>query len=332
MTQLQPGDVIVTNSTVKDFQRCKRKWWLKHYRRKTRVRYGSPFTVGNFVHDALAEWYAGRLESPLDFINEKQAEETEKFPDYAREIAKDAELAYIMVEGYVEWLEETGADYELESVEPEREMQVQLAPATEPPFGRVIARSKLDGKVRTRDGWFAFLEHKSVQNFVDLPSIARMDPQLLMYELQEYLEWWEEQQKSLDATEKLIPADSQKALAGGAIFNLLRKVKRTARAKPPFYFREPVRHNVEQLRSHWKHVVAEARDMQLRIARLDAGEDHHVVAPPTVRTTCRWDCEFFEVCPLFDDGSDAESVIAAEYEDHDPLERYADDLGASSDG
>jgi hypothetical protein len=56
----------------------------------------------------------------------------------------------------------------------------------------------------------------------------------------------------------------------GILVNLLKKVKRTASAKPPFYARVDVPHNIHELRNHWKHVVhrAEIADAE---RRLDAG-------------------------------------------------------------
>lgn len=315
-------EVTVTQSTIKDFERCKRRWWLRHFRGYDRERYGSAITVGNLVHDALADWYAGELENPIEFVTAKADAARMEFPSDAASIDKDEELAIIMLEGYLEWLEETGADYELEAIEPEREVEVELAPAIDDVRGRILLRGKIDGKVRRRDGWTAFLEHKTVGNFTDLSAISRMNQQLLTYELLDYLDHIQQLKDSVDETEKL--PENAPPLVGGYILNMLRKVKRTARSNPPFYERDEGSHNLEQLRNHWKHVVSVAREMQERAARLERGEDHHVVAPPDVRSTCRWDCQFFDVCPLFDDGSDAESVLQLEYVKRDPLERYTE--------
>lgn len=309
---------MLTQSTIKDYTRCGRKWWLAHYRQLTRMdEYRSPLAIGNVVHDALARWYAGELDDPIGFVQDQATTMIEEFPDFAEKIARDAEMAGIMLEGYLEWLEETGADYHLEAVEPERVIRVQLLPAKE---GRpaVVLQGKLDGKVRKRvvedRTWTAFLEHKTVGNFTDLPSYAQFDRQLLTYDLLEYLEWLEEHA----GEEK-----PSKPLTDGAILNMLRKVKRTARAKPPFYDRVEIRHNIHELRSHWRHTVAIAEEILAKTARLDAGEDHHRVVPPVPTNTCRWECPFYSICPLFDDGSDVESVIELEYMEHDPLERYA---------
>lgn len=269
--------------------------------------YRSPSNIGDLVHDALAEYYADRSD-PLAIIDAKTAELVAEYPEHAEYIEKDAALARIMVEGYLEWLEETGADFELEVVEPERPVEVRLVRL---PSGReVMLRGKLDGKVRLRGGWLAFLEHKTVGNFVDLPATAQINRQLLTYGLLEYLE--------------AIEGGDERPRTGGALLNMLRKVKRTARAKPPFYERADVRHNVEELRNHWRHTVAVAKKIAEAEAALDAGASHHDVVPPVDQTDCRYSCPFFQVCPMFDDGSDVEDLLETLYEEHDPFERYGE--------
>lgn len=309
--------LTLTSSTVKEWDRCRRKWWLATYRRLGRPQeYRSPLSIGNLVHDALAAYYdsvygSGDVEPivPITWVKDRALDQMEQTPEFAEQIAKDAELAGIMVDGYMEWLVETGADANFETVEPERVIRTELTDDVE-------LLGKLDGKVLMRDGWTAFLEHKTVGNFTDLPSYAQIDRQLLTYDLLEYTELL-----GLNVNAETPPA---KPLTDGAILNMLRKVKRTARAKPPFYARHQVGHNIHELRSHWQHVVGIAAEMNRAIARLENGESHHLVVPPTPTNDCRWSCQFFTICPLFDDGSDVESVIEFEYEDTDPLARYAE--------
>jgi hypothetical protein len=309
-------ELTISQSTIKVWDRCKRKWWLEQYRRLHLPRdYRSPLMIGTLVHDALEQYYEGaygegspEFLDPIEWVKRQAISAMEKEPDFAEQIARDSELAGIMVDGYMMWLEETGADADFETVEPERQMRVELKPG-------IVLLGKLDGKVRTRDGWTGFLETKTVGNFTDLPSYAQIDRQLLTYDLQEYLEL-------LETGTELAP---KKPLTDGAILNMLRKVKRTASAKPPFYMRYPVKHNIYELRNHWRHVVGIAAEMQRAIARLEAGETHHAVVPPTPSSDCRWSCSFHAVCPMFDDGSDVEAVLEFEYEEHDPFARYGEE-------
>ena len=301
--------LTVSQSTIATFDRCRRKWYLAYYRELGRPSdYSSPLTVGNLVHEALEQYYAGAYGDapiflePIEWVKHHAVETIESHPEHAESIARDAELAGIMVHGYMEWLAETGADSDFEHVEPEREIRARL-------INGIELIGKLDGKVQTRDGWTGFLENKTVQNFDDLPAIAQIDRQLLTYDLLEYLE-------IVDKGVAPFPK------VDGAILNMLRKVKRTARANPPFYARHRVQHNVEELRNHWRHVVAISLDIRNAIERLERGESHQTVAPPTPARDCRYGCIFFTICPLMDDGSDVESVIEFEYEHVDPFDRY----------
>jgi hypothetical protein len=55
---------------------------------------------------------------------------------------------------------------------------------------------------------------------------------------------------------------------------------------------------------------------------LNAGADPQDVAYPSPRDTCSWDCDYFAVCPMFDDGSRAEDMLTGLYHEVDPLARY----------
>jgi hypothetical protein len=108
----------------------------------------------------------------------------------------------------------------------------------------------------------------------------------------------------------------------GGVYNMLRKVKRSAAAKPPFYMREMIHHNDHELRNFWLRLYGTLSSMVEIEERLNNGEDHRIVAYPSPMSTCAWDCDFRAVCPMFDDGSHAEGVIESAYRVHDPYARY----------
>jgi hypothetical protein len=108
----------------------------------------------------------------------------------------------------------------------------------------------------------------------------------------------------------------------GGIFTLLKKVKRTANAKPPFYDQFEVRHNIFSLRSFWQRIHGTVADMMRVKTALDEGTPHQAVAYPTPSRDCTWKCPFFSVCPLMDDGSAAESAIEELFEISDPYAYY----------
>ena len=106
---------------------------------------------------------------------------------------------------------------------------------------------------------------------------------------------------------------------------MLRKVKRTATAKPPFFDRLHVQHNRAVLESTWKRVIGTITEMMLTREALDTGKDHQVACPPRPNMDCTWKCDFQPICAMFDDGSNVEGLMAEYYSHIDPHERYNDE-------
>lgn len=130
-----------------------------------------------------------------------------------------------------------------------------------------------------------------------------MHPQLLFYHLLERL------------------TDTKQHCDGG-IFNMLRTVKRTGSSKPPYYDRWPVPHNPEHLRNFWTQTLSIIVEIEEAKEMLENGVSHQTACYPSPRQECSWDCEFFAVCPMMDDGSDYRAVLASAYKVGNPLERY----------
>lgn len=185
--------------------------------------------------------------------------------------------------------------------------------------GRVIKSIEVDEtaptrciKVAAQDGLYVtehFIVTHNTVSTIKVPAILRFDTQFLSEHLVELLSLRKEGRES--------------EVAKGVLWNALLKSKRTARAKGPFYVREVVRHNLQQLRSHWYHVVAIANEIIDTTRRLDNGEDHHVLCHPNPTRDCGWDCPFVLVCQNLDsDPDNAERQLAAQFETENPLERY----------
>lgn len=300
------GPLRLTNSEMSDWRRCRRKWYFRSYRR-LHSRDEKPtgaLSLGNLVHDALSVVYqVGEKGDPLVRLDELTETKVLEHPWHEDDIRKEGELAKIMVEGYVEWLAETGVDQNIRVLAPESMVEVELAPG-------IHLLSKLDARVeRHTDPGRMALEFKTVQDFTRPLPTLQIDTQLLSEHLVEFL--------SLQARGEEDPAHR----ARGVLYRMLRKVKRSSTAKPPFYKEEAVDHNVEELRNHWRHVMAIANDILDAHARLDAGESHHTVAYPSPKQDCSWDCPFLAPCKLANSG-DMEAYLTEKYEEGDPLERY----------
>lgn len=301
---------------MRAWRRCRRKWWLGQYRglqRPDTDDFNRPLSIGTRVHDVLAFYYSPGLErdprEAMDHLREGVESDVEANPAFEVDIRKEADLVEKMLDGYFNWLEESGADSDLKVVEPESEVEVEL-------FEGATILSKIDARVeRISDGRRGALEHKTVGSLTDPVRRLQVDSQLLTEHLVEYI--------------SLLDEGHEENRADFVLYNMLRKTKRTARAKPPFYAREEVRHNVYELRSHWYHVAAIAREILSATEKLDAGGDPNSLCYPNPTADCTWDCTFSSVClgGHFDDGSEVEPLLEESYVEGDPLERYRSSTG-----
>ena len=162
---------------------------------------------------------------------------------------------------------------------------------------------------RKSDGVRMFRDFKTVGgSFADFASQAQMNEQILTYML-------------LESAQNKEPGERSE----GGLFTMLKKVKRTANAKPPFYEQIEVRHNVFTMRSFWQRIHGTISDLLSVKKALDAGADPNFVAYPRPGKDCKWKCQFYTICPLIDDGSAAEAAISEMYEVSDPYGYYGKD-------
>lgn len=294
----------LSNSEVQTFKDCRRKWWLAYYRRlqpKTQNMTGA-LALGSRIHNALDMYYSQNvplLEAHSIFVERDREILRESYRDTV-DLDSEAELGRIMLEGYLQWVEENGIDAELEMISTEEIISMPLFD------GEVELQGKLDMRVRRKgDGVRMFRDFKTVGgSFTDFSSLAHMNEQILTYMMLETA-----QNKEGERSE-------------GGIFTMLKKVKRSANARPPFYDQIEVRHNVFTLRSFWARIHGTIRNLMDVKKALDEGQDPNYVAYPRPSRDCKWKCQFFAVCPLIDDGSAAEQAISEMYEVADPYEYY----------
>lgn len=296
--------IRISNSEIQTYKECRRKWWLAYYRRlqpRNRKMTG-PLALGSRVHEALDMYYSQDiplLEAYAFQLEKERAVLVESWQDTS-ELDAEGELGRIMLEGYLQWVEDEGIDAELERISNEEIIEMPLLD------GQVILQGKLDMRVRRRgDGVRMFRDFKTVGgSFSDFANQAQMNEQILTYMLLESA-----QNKEGERSE-------------GGIFTMLKKVKRTANAKPPFYEQIEVRHNVFTMRSFWQRIHGVLTDMVATRKGLDDGGNPLFLAYPTPNKDCKWKCQFYSVCPLIDDGSAAEQAISDSFVSSDPYDYY----------
>lgn len=298
------GPIKISNSEIQTFKDCRRKWWLNYYRRlqpHTQNMTGA-LALGSRIHGALDMYYSTGeplLEAHARLVEQDRHTLIETFRDTV-DLDTEAELGRIMLEGYLQWVDENGIDAELEMISTEEIISMPMFD------GEVELQGKLDMRVRRKaDGVRMFRDFKTVGgSFTEFGAMAHMNEQILTYMVLEAA-----QNKEGERCE-------------GGIFTMLKKVKRTANAKPPFYDQIEVRHNTFALRSFWNRIHGTVTNMMEVRKALDEGADHHYVAYPRPSRDCKWKCQFFAICPLFDDGSAAEHAISELYVVDDPYGYY----------
>lgn len=314
----QDGFRRFSNSEIQTFKRCRRKWWFA-YHRKLRPKHDESTgvrSIGVDLHEALRYHYVAdktqqiHVQDALEAIIARNHAALKKKHEALGELIPlsvetqfktESDLMRIIIEGYLDWLAETGADAEYEITGSEVYLEANL-----PGFNAVKIIGRLDARVRRiSDGLRLFMDHKSVGNFPQLTRVLHMNEQMLWYIVLEMLQ-------------------EDPSPIAGALYNMMRRVKRGANAKPPFYERVEVHHNKYEIDAFLKRLTGTIEDIRKAEADLTEGVDHRFVVYPTPTTNCPWDCAFFQICGMTDDGSYAEGMIKNFFTEGDPLSYYVD--------
>lgn len=315
----------ISSSEIRAFKFCRRLWYLEWYRglRINNDSVTEKRNTGTRIHTALQGWYVPDGEDrtdPRDGIEWAIAEDQQVLHDQLvasgwasmpsenpemMKLLKANDLERIMIDGYMEWLADTGADENLRIIAPESYLEVTL-PFLDNDTIKIVG--KLDVRAhRISDGARVFIDHKTRDTEPSLGELRR-DEQMLHYEL----------------LEEFAEPDAD-GYCDGALFNVLRRVKRSAKAKPPFYIRHFIPHNTHTRAAYKRRLTATIRDMINVENALDQGVSHLDVAYPDPGKDCDWRCPFASICHMFDDGSDVERLLSDLYRTDDPLHYYGAD-------
>lgn len=305
------GPLTVSHSELAAWARCPRRWYLGTYLRWGNDPESAPATgtalLGTRLHLALEAWEGHGIPAleALDWIYRTAAEE---HPYDEREVEKERDMAFAILEGFLEWSAEEGYNAGYEVVATEREASV-LLPFLDWRRGDFQLVAKLDVLVRrSEDGAVRFRDYKSVGTLSKANGLLR-DTQMKTYSMIQALE---------AKGNPSLPAPS-----GGQYVMLLRS-KRTARAKGPFYQVVEFDYNRHDLNATWLRIRAIASGIAQARRELDDGADHHAVAYPIPAESCEWSCPFVSICHLADDGSHLEAALQGNYVQVDPMLRYHD--------
>jgi RecB family exonuclease len=298
------NSLVLSNSTIQQFKRCKRSYFLRHYRQlATPKRRHNPCAVtevGTRIHTILEAYYGYDVPVSLALSIIYNAAAVE-YPDHADQLDEEAVLAGIMVNGWFEWAAEHGIDEAFEVVSTEQTISTEMDIGG----GRSVTLiGKFDQQVRRRfDDVLLFRDWKTTGNLSKVDDLVR-DEQFRFYSM-----LW-----SLAAPEG--------ERVGGGLYTQLRRSKQTERSKGPYYQQTSVSYNRHDLNSMWLRTREIASEIDRFHQRLDNGENFLAVAYPHPSMTCSWMCPFVNVCHLADDGSRFEDALSNLYEPKDPYYYY----------
>lgn len=311
--------LAISNTEISTFDRCLRQWYLKYYLGIVPAHEPAAGNrnLGIRVHVAMEAAYGYGLD-PLAVLGILYAIEIDAHPEEADELSAEHELARIMTEGYIEWAAETGDEADWRVVAVETDLRVAL-----PEVQDVELRVRMDQVAqRVSDGALAFRDWKTSGTF-DKHELLAQDPQMKFYCM----------------VQQMSVAGRQNAplIAGGRI-TTLKRVKRTAKSKPPYYRSDDFWYNPDQIDATRRRVATICERIRDMRAALDANHgiikadlklldsmQRSVVPPTWIESDCSWKCPFAAgLCASMDDGSDWTGMLtdSGRYRRDDPYAYY----------
>ncbi|MGV1079706.1 MAG: PD-(D/E)XK nuclease family protein [Candidatus Nanopelagicales bacterium] len=303
--------MITSYSSIQRFAVCPRQWYLAEVRRLGPVmdkRTGA-LGFGGRIHTALEAWASGQIQAPVAMWDTLMSREyvlaSERGGFGLDELDKENALGWAMLDGFMDWWETEGEDEEFEVIGVETRHAEELLVDT--PQGEEVAvwvYGKLDRRLRNRETgqlWVAdwkttaYLQEAAKQGVEQSPQ-PRIYAALLRQE---------------------------DAPVVGIRYTFLRKVLRTAKARPPYYFNYDLQLPQYNVDHHLSRVRAFAGQMVDTAMRIGHGVDHEFAAPFNVGWHCK-SCPFNTACYLMQTtGMEAaEDYLTDNFHEVDPLERY----------
>lgn len=298
----------VSPSEIAKFRRCRRSWALTYYYKwgvdPARAPATSAALLGTRIHASLEAYYGYSID-PLSALGIIYDFEVARRPDAEDELRGEEAWAHTMVSGYLDWAAETGVDEEYDVVAVERAVEVPILLTT---GEMAIVTGKLDQIVRRK-----FDDALCIRDWKTVGTLHKADLLVL-----------DEQMRVYSA---ILTRASDGMRVDGALFAMLLRSKRTARAKGPFYEQVHIGYNGADHNSTMLRIQGVLDDMDRVIRQLNDGVDPRVAVYPSPMTDrCGWDCSFTHMCSLFDDGSRAWDAMKGNYVQLDPYHYRNNDL------
>ena len=277
--------IRIRNSEIAAFRRCRRKWYNAYVLNLTNEatpeqKFSRPpgtNATGTFTHTLLEAHYAG--DDPSALLGALRDEIRECSEDTVVDgWLESLELANTMFTGYVDWCAETGNDQAEETVATELSLEWEIMPG-------VFVTGQVDRLVRDTQWDRLIVEDYKTVATLDKGPQFQVDTQLLTY---------------------VLLANKNGYPCSDARHTMLRRVKRSAKAKPPFYGRAEVTFNEDQIAAHERALQVTVGEMLAIRAVAESGNTD--VCYPNPTKDCSWKCPFLGICAAHDDGSDIDGL------------------------
>lgn len=251
--------------------------------------------IGTFVHESMKAHYLNQV-NPVAAIAALANIEIEKNPFVADDLMKTADFARIIMEGYLEWIEENAVDHGLVPMKVEERITALIGTFNDI---EVYVSGAIDLVLKDWYDMIWIFDHKTVDGFEVIMHTLSDDFQGQTYDF-------------LLQSIGLLPT--------GFKHNQLRRVKRTPNAYPPFYNRAEIIFNSQQRLAHQWHMEGIAKqiiDSYLAITKVSGDERrsvfHREFYPHFTRDS-HWKSNFLELSIATDlDPEMASDLIAGSY-------------------
>ena len=288
MGRLTEDNYSFSHSEMSTYKDCKRRWYLQYFLKLRRRREPRALArdTGILTHAALHNFYvAGGLDNPhakdlmYGYLDNARDEDILKVdPSEAKTVQEIHDTTKIIVDGYIEWLHETGADVGYNF----NQSEVELRAPGPVPNTEIMGIIDLGGTHEMSGDMFV-MDTKVTNSIDGMLKTLHLVEQGPMYAV----------------LAKINDPDPTRGFR--VVWNMLKRNKQTARAKPPFYQRYELAINGDQLRQFYLQLQGQIEEILRTEARLNDGESHIKVAYPTPSGDCTWKCPYFSVCGLMND-------------------------------
>jgi len=276
--------MIVSPSEIGSFLRCRLQWNWSYRVGISSRKMAPPRAIGIYVHVGKDQWYTHPAKKRTTKLMAKIADHVIRTTKLDGKVEqKDKDLARAMLIGFAQWAttehEHSDAAIGKGTVRPEKAFALPLDED-----GSIIVRGRIDEVFEP-----TIYRHAIAMDESKTRDSIGFDMLDLSYQMTTYL-WAMMNDPALSHYKRFI-----------AWRTVLRRQMPGPRVKAPLFGRESVERTDDEIRMWVRDLKRTVTDM------LDAA------IYPTQKDSCRWDCDFYQLCLVRANARDLKEIIRSEY-------------------